>query len=100
MGIHAEVLITQKELAIACCKAKQCRFCKSEVKAVCLQDECWKATYPKDNMPPAVYYGLIPPSPNRLSPDNLGWRHKWFADRGLPYESPRPIKNLFVPAEG
>lgn len=89
-------MLTDKELAIACKEAGQCRFCKPDVKAQCLHNECWKATYPKDNMPPSVYYGLVPQTPSSNPEEDEAWRKRWFEKHGIPFQSQRPIKRIFA----
>lgn len=84
-----------KQLAIACKKAGQCRFCKEPVRQECLKNECWQATYPKDRMPPAVYYGAIVKAPSLNPEEDREVRAKWFAEHSVPYEAERPIMNLF-----
>jgi hypothetical protein len=85
-------MLTNEELAVRCKDAGQCRFCKPAIKVECLQNECWKADYPKDRMPPSVYYGLI----EKLTPadpaDEEERRRKWFQNHGIAYQPPRKLK--------
>ena len=88
--------MTDKELAVACKEAGQCRFCKEPVRQECLKNECWKATYYADRMPPCVYYGLVAKAEDKEPEETEGWRKRWFEKSNLPYEPPRQPVNLFA----
>lgn len=88
MTLEQAVGLTSEELGRICAETKGCCRCEKNIRTRCLNDPCWKHTYPKDNTPPAVYYGFLPAK--RPDEEHLEWRKKFFAERGIP-EEPMPV---------